>query len=101
MWRALKHLPPGVSPTLRRLYHAREEVADFSRLVPLEEIASNDFILNRGLYLQSDLAEQPLHVEQSREQIRLLEKRGRSLARRMDRLLNEIQLSGVSRDDVS
>jgi type I restriction enzyme M protein len=85
----------GLSPlAVRRLaqtYHAREEIAGCARVVPFSEIVGHDFVLNPGLYVRPDSAAAPVHVEQAREQIRLLENRGRSLARRMDRLIDEMQ----------
>lgn len=84
-------LSQAAAQRLAQIYHAREEIAGCARMVAFSEIVGNDFVLNPGLYVQPDSATAPVHVEQSRERIRALEKRGRSLARRMDHLIDEMQ----------
>ncbi|HEX8672169.1 MAG TPA: class I SAM-dependent DNA methyltransferase [Longimicrobium sp.] len=84
-------LSPAAVRHLSQIYHDREEIAGCARMVPFGEIVRHDFVLNPGLYVQPDSATAPVHVEQTRERIRVLEKRGRSLARRMDRVIDEMQ----------
>ena len=76
-------------------YHARDEIPGFARLVPFEEIASQEFILNVGMYLHAEQTARPLRVQQSRERILRLERRRRSLARKMDRALDDIRTMNI------
>lgn len=75
---------------LAQRYHSRSEIPGVSRLVPLDEIQENEFVLSTPLYLEARGHSARFDLQQSMDKIATLEKRRKRLAYEMDEVLKTL-----------